>query len=236
MTQDKPVEAPITLVLFDCDGVLINSEEIAYETELAVLADAGLLYSGLEYQELFSGLAREAAQALLRSDYMKRTGQVLPDSVFEQMHHAYRAVEKDNLRPPEGLVAVLEKLRERGVPFAVATNGSFADTERKLRLTGLLDYFEGHIYSKDFVAHPKPAPDVYLHAMAQMGQSDPARCLVIEDSLTGATAGVAAGMQVVGFAYGSHRPADHAEQLRGVGVRQVALDMRQIFDIILKTL
>jgi len=180
------------LVIFDCDGVLVDSERLAVRTEAEILSSLGWPLTEAEIVERFVG--RSAAYML--QEIERHLGRSLDwDAEFESR---YREVYERELVAVEG---VHEALDEITTPVCVASSGSHDKMRFTLGKTGLIDRFDGRIFSVDQVAHGKPAPDIFLFAAAQMGAS-PDRCAVVEDSVSGVTAGLAAGMSVFAFAGG----------------------------------
>lgn len=204
-------------VIFDCDGVLVDSEVLAIEVEIGLLARQGLVYERPDYMARFLGLSPAAGRAALKVDAMARLGRRLDDDfhleVHETLHHACRS----HLTEIAGCGAALARL---GLPKAVASSSGAAFLREKLRLTGLLDAFDPHVYSADLVARAKPHPDIFLHAAERLGV-DPADCLAIEDSVNGVTSARAAGMTVWGFSGGGHMDAGSAARLAEAGADTV---------------
>ena len=184
------------LVIFDCDGVLIDSEVISARMLIAELAGLGVVVDMAYVASHFLGRSYPTVMATIRQDF----GLDLPGS-FED---AYRtrllaAFERELQVMPH----VAQALRALSLPFCVATSSSPRRAAMSLKLAGLDGLVEGRVFTASEVARGKPAPDLFLHAAARMGV-DPARCLVIEDSLTGVRAALAAGMEVWRFTGGSH--------------------------------
>lgn len=181
------------MVVFDCDGVIVDSERMLNEVLRDDLALYGLDISVEEVMDRFIGGTMDGVAVKARA-----AGADLPDDWVESFYpKAYKRLgEEVELIP--GIVGVLDALDAAGVPYAVGSNGRIEKMEITLGRTGLLSRFEGRLLSgQDFPA-PKPAPDVFLGAMALVG-ADPAKCAVIEDSATGARAGRASGAKVFGF-------------------------------------
>lgn len=189
MRKVKPENlTPVDLVIFDCDGTLVDSETVATEVLVDYLAELGTQLSFDEALIRFKG--GRMADCIVEIEAMR--GAPLPaDSakVLRQRiaHHLHQ-----RLQPIEGALELVQSLR---VPFCLASNGPLQQIELSLGVTGLLPYFEGRIYSAYEVGSWKPAPDLFLHAASKMGVA-PSRCAVVEDSLPGVQAGVAAGMLV----------------------------------------
>jgi HAD superfamily hydrolase (TIGR01509 family) len=205
------------LVIFDCDGVLVDSELIFARVLAERLRAAGFRASVGEAFELGFGNDREG----LSTAVMSRFGRKLPDGFFDDLRACTGRVIERELAPMPGIGALLAALPE---PRCVASNGHLERVRQRLQLTELLDFFEPHVFSATQVACGKPAPDLFLFA-AQMLQAQPASCLVVEDSIAGVAAACAAGMPVVGFCGGSHCRPDHAARLRRAGCLAVFATM-----------
>ncbi|MET9954614.1 HAD family hydrolase [Streptomyces sp. NPDC006339] len=210
MTDDR-----VELVIFDCDGVLVDSERIYCRVDREVFARVGAVFTEDEMAELFVGSAHDALTALVE----QRAGRSLPVDWHEPFRPLYEEALDAELTVVEGVTDVLDAL---DVPFCLASNGSHASIRRNLTRTGLLDRFEGRIFSARDVARGKPAPDLFLHAAATMGVP-PERCAVVEDSAYGVRAARAAGMRAFGYSGGLTR----ADRL--AGERTVVFeDMRRL--------
>ncbi|KUN08891.1 hydrolase [Streptomyces yokosukanensis] len=183
------------LVIFDNDGVLVDSEPISNRLLAALLTELGHPTSYEDSIRDYMGSAMHRIHDLV----LERTGQRLPDD-FDDVFHArvFAAFERE-LQPVPGVSGVLEKLAADGVPYCVASSGSHARIRVGHRTTGLDRWFgDERIFSSEDVGRGKPAPDLFLHAAERMGVA-PERCLVVEDSPLGVQAAVAAGMAVYGF-------------------------------------
>ncbi|MBC9730216.1 HAD family phosphatase [Streptomyces sp. TRM68367] len=183
------------LVIFDNDGVLVDSEPISNRLLAAYLTELGHPTSYEDSIRDYMGSAMHRIHELV----LERTGQRLPED-FDDVFHArvFAAFERE-LEPVPGAVGALEKLAADGVPYCVASSGSHERIRVGHQKTGLDRWFdEGRIFSSQDVGRGKPAPDLFLHAARRMGV--PAeRCAVVEDSPLGVRAAVAAGMEVYGF-------------------------------------
>jgi HAD superfamily hydrolase (TIGR01509 family) len=184
------------LIIFDCDGVLIDSEVISARMLIAELKGYGVEMDMAFVSRNFLG---RSYPVVLR-EVRERWGVALPDR-FEADYRArlLSAFERE-LSVMPGAVEVIGAL---GLPYCLATSSSPERLARSLDLTGLAQFFDGVSFTASEVARGKPAPDLFLHAARRMGVA-PARCLVIEDSLNGLRAGLAAGMEVWRFTGGSH--------------------------------
>lgn len=200
-----PFAQSFGLVIFDCDGVLVDSEPIANRVLTEQLRTVGLSMPEEEVMRRFVGRTRDGCLTLAT----ELLGRGLPaDFAAKWDASLFKALRNE----VEAIDGVVELIRSLSIPFCVASNG----TRDRLRLTlescGLLPLFEGRIFCAADVAHPKPAPDLFLYAAKSMGVP-PSGSAVIEDTPTGARAGIAAGMTVFGFAGGtsSTRAALEAE-------------------------
>ena len=206
---------PIELVIFDCDGVLVDTERIAVKVDVQVLATLGWALTEQDVIERFVGRTDDYFTAAIEA----HLGRPLPKDWADEFTPLYRHAFAAGLKPVEGIVEALDALT---VATCVASNGSHDKMRFTLGLTGLYDRFAGRIFSVSEVSHGKPAPDLFLHAAARMGV-DPAACAVVEDSPYGVEAARAAGMLALGFAGGVSDP----EPLRGPGTI-VFGDMREL--------
>ncbi|TMV86323.1 HAD family hydrolase [Thioclava sp. BHET1] len=186
----------IGLVIFDCDGVLIDSEVISCSLLIKELRPYGVEIDMPFVQRHFLG---RAYPVMLR-EVRERFGVILPEAFEIEYRRALLAAFADHLEIVPGVREVLSRL---GVACCVATSSSPERVRQSLMLTGLDDIFAGRVYTSSMVARGKPAPDLFLHAAAEMGV-DPTACVVIEDSANGLRAARAAGMEVWHFTGGSH--------------------------------
>ena len=207
----------VNAIIWDCDGVLIDSEILACRVASEYYTRAGFPLTTSEYIRRFAGHGKAQIAATIREE----TGRDLAAVIDWTKEEADReALFEAELRAVPGIDKFLEQCKARRLPMAVASGSSLRRLKHSLRLTGLWDYFDPHIYSTEQVARGKPAPDVYLLAARKLGVS-PDRCLVIEDAEHGTRAGKAAGMTVYGFIGASHCTAEWAEHLRAAGADAV---------------
>lgn len=189
------------LVIFDCDGVLIDSESISARMLVAELATRGVDIDLAYVARHFLGRSYPVVMAQIR----KQFGLDLPDSFEAEYRARLLSAFETELRVMPGVEAVIAEL---GIPYCLATGSSPPRVARSLEIVGLAEVFGDRVFTTAEVAHGKPAPDLFFHVADRMG-ADPARCLVIEDSLNGVRAALAAGMGVWRFTGGSHlRGAD----------------------------
>jgi HAD superfamily hydrolase (TIGR01509 family) len=192
-----------TLVLFDCDGVLVDSERLVVDIDVAAVTAAGWPVTRQQVVETFVGRSDADVVALIEA----QLGHALPADWDAHWDAEYRRVLDEQLEPVPGVRAAVEEVVARGRRTCVASSGSHDKMRRTLGRTGLWQLFEGRIFSATEVAHGKPAPDLFLHAAARM-RVEPGRCVVVEDSRYGVAAARSAGMRVVGFA-GGITPEQH---------------------------
>jgi HAD superfamily hydrolase (TIGR01509 family) len=208
------------LVIFDCDGVLVDSEVIAIGVLAECLNEAGVMLNVEQTMAYGVGKGAAAVAAAIKNDF----GITLPDNFFEDMGARIIAAYPGKLRPMVGILELLAALKLRR---CVASNSPIERVRQALTTTGLMPYLEPHLYSAAMVARGKPAPDLFLHAAQQQGVR-PERCLVIEDSLSGVVAAHAAGMAIIGFVGGGHCRPGHADAMRDAGCDEVFSRMRDI--------
>ncbi len=204
-------------VIFDCDGVLVDSETLGVEVELEHLAGEGLIYSRPEYMRRFLGLSLEAAREAIDADAREQLGRPLTPASHDELTESLRRAYRDRLTEVAGCTAAVSRL---SLPRAVASSAGVSDLFAKLTMTGLLPVFDPHVYSADLVARAKPHPDVFLYAAERLGVA-PGACLVIEDSVNGVRAARAAGMAVWGFAGGGHMDEAAVVRLRDAGAETI---------------
>jgi len=201
------------LVIFDCDGVLVDSERITNQVFCTMLNELGLPVTLDDMFERFVGQSMQQCIEMIT----EMRGSPPPESFVPQLRvHAAEAL-KEQITPIPGIE---EALKDLGVPYCVASSGEHEKIRLTLGVTGLLKHFENRIFSVSDVGRPKPAPDVFLFAARKLGAT-PSRCAVVEDTPTGVRAAVAAGMHVFGFT--AHTP-EH--RLREAGAHKVFSDMR----------
>ena len=211
------------LVIFDCDGVLIDSEILATRAVVACLAEYGVAATDAEILERYTGTS--TADMLL--DLETRHGVGFPDFESREERRLAELFAAD-LRAIAGIETLLDSLACRR---CVASSGTPERIRLGLSQVGLYDRFHPHLFSAAMVVRGKPAPDLFLYAAAQMGVA-PARCVVIEDSLPGIAGAVAAGMIPVGFTGGGHCPPGHAARLAASGAVRVAATMPELHRIL----
>ena len=207
------------LVIFDCDGVLVDSERLSHEVLCQMLAEHGVEIGFDDAVARFIGVSIPVC--------IERIGELLgrapPPDFLAEMTRRTRAAFEAELTAVPGVAAVLDRLT---VPFAVASNGNHAKVAFTLGLTGLAPRFEGRRFTADDVARPKPAPDLFLHAAQALG-AEPAATTVVEDTPTGIVAAKAAGMRAIGYAAMTPAP-----RLLAAGADAVAPSMDEVLALL----
>jgi HAD superfamily hydrolase (TIGR01509 family) len=214
----------ISHVIFDCDGVLIDSEKISMAVDMALLAENGIHLTETEMYLRFVGPTFEDMVAGLEREY----GKTLPPDLAARKDGMMLERYRRDLKPVPGVIPML---RELTLPKSIGTNGPRDRALEALRLTGLEPFFGDRLTTYEDVEYPKPAPDVYQLAAKRAG-FNPAHCLVVEDSVTGATAALAAGCKVIGFTGVAHDPTAKARELKALGVSRVIHDMGELLGAI----
>lgn len=184
-----------TLVIFDCDGVLVDSEAIANATLAAALSEWGMAISAAEARARWIGRSMKTVGEEVRATL----GDRLPAGWLEEVEARDFAIFREKLKAVPGARAAVEAVRASGIASCVASSGSLEKMAVTLRVTGLLPLFEGRVFSSRQVTRGKPFPDLFLFAAGRMGVA-PVDALVVEDSPAGVTGAVAAGMRVFGYA------------------------------------
>ncbi|KJC48349.1 hydrolase [Bradyrhizobium sp. LTSP849] len=183
------------LIIFDCDGVLVDSELLSCRCLSEVLAEFGFDLHVEQALELFLGRSTAAI-----GQYYRERGEILPDDFLPRLKARVLETFAGALQPIPGVSAVLSELK---APRCVASSSDIDRVSLSLNVTGLASHFDSRLYTAQMVKHGKPAPDLFLYAAEKM-KADPKRALVIEDSVSGVQAAKAAGMTVWGFVGGSH--------------------------------
>ena len=210
------------LIIFDCDGVLVDSELLSCRCLSEVLAEFDIALSPQQALELFLGRSTKAIE-----QHYRDLGQIVPDGFLPRLKSQVLSTFAASLQPIPGIAGVISELP---VPFCVASSSDLDRVALSLDVTGLRAHFGDRIYTAQMVRHGKPAPDLFLYAAEQMG-AQPARTLVIEDSASGVQAGKTAGMTVCGFSGGSHyRGRDGQAILSGAGADRVFARMSDFWE------
>lgn len=207
----------IDLVIFDCDGVLVDSEYLAAQIESQLLTDAGFEISPEELSERYAGLVFID----ILKDIEKQSTIPLSASLVDRVPELFRSRMESELRAIDGARDAVEAIAAK-YPYCLCSNSKSADIKNMLTTVGLYDLFENRVFSAPEVGtkKPKPAPDVYLFAAEKL-KAKPANTIVIEDSVHGVHGATAAGMRVIGFTGGSHAYPGLADALTEAGAETV---------------
>lgn len=205
------------LLVFDCDGVLIDSEAVYIEIELGYLAERGVTVERDWYMHQFLALAENLWRQRFSELIESHTGAPMTETEYDDFKHLIRTRVLEQVRPIEGIKPLLESL---AAPRCVASStiGSFLPP--KLERAGIAHFFDGHLFSGDMVEHGKPSPDLFELAARTMGHA-PADCITIEDSPNGVRGAKAAGHTVIGFTGGGHWLDQGGAALREAGADHV---------------
>jgi len=207
-------------ILFDNDGTLVDSEIIAVRGTLNVLRRLGFEMSEREFSQRFPGLLERDIAAILTREH----GVQIPDNYFDLLKNEHRHAFQHELRAIPGMTGLFRQIR---LPKSMVSNASVAHVEHCLRRVRLRNALDGHIFSAEHVAQPKPQPDVYLFALEKL-ELRPADALVVEDSPVGVKAAKMAGLRVAGFLGAAHIHDGHAERLLDAGADFIAPDARAL--------
>jgi HAD superfamily hydrolase (TIGR01509 family) len=209
------------VVIFDCDGVLVDSEAIALSRTRASLARLGLDLDENETRDLFLGVSAQSMRAIAE----RTLGARLPPDFQPELA---REILKDFERELKGMEGIGEAVAALGARVCVASSSTPERIRASLRIVGYADLFEPNVFSAAEVARGKPEPDLFLHAARCLG-AEPGACLVVEDSVPGVTAARRAGMTVFGFTGGAHaKGSEYSERLLAAGASLVFDDMREL--------
>jgi HAD superfamily hydrolase (TIGR01509 family) len=215
---------PVELIIFDCDGVLIDSEILGCKVVSEVLSTIGCNIPIEEVVRRFTGISFAEMSRILSADYAVSTPPQLEFTIKKEVEAAFHT----ELKVIRGAADFVSKLN---IPFCVASSSAPPKLRLGLEITGLLEKFEPNIFSASSVPRGKPAPDIFLYAAEKMGVQ-PSAAIVVEDSVAGVKAGVSAGMRVIGFVGGSHCGPDHREMLMNAGAEFIVSDLAEISSLI----
>lgn len=221
--------ASYTHLISDCDGVLIDSEAVALQALLSLLAPRlPNLPEGVTLQGLIEPRLGLRLVPLMHDIYTELGLPQLPEEELLAIGHAVNVMCDEQLSAVPGVAQALVAIP---LPKAVASNSVSARVHAALTRTGMADLFGGRYFTPDLVGHAKPHPGLYLAAAAGFGVP-PAQCLVLEDSVTGVTAAVAAGMTVLGFIGGGHIAEGQDARLKAAGAKYVFSDMARLPELV----
>ncbi len=209
-------------VIFDCDGVLVDSERITSRVWAGLLSGVGLPTTTEESLSTYLGNSMPRCIEIVT----EKLGRTPPNDLLPRFFAAVKVALEQEVTPVTGVVEVLDALDAAGIPHGVASNGEYEKMHTTLGTTGLLARLDGRYYSAVDVARPKPAPDLFLHVAQQLGLA-PARTLVVEDSPLGVLGAHAAGMTVIGYA-----ELVSPERLMAAGADHTIHDMRELLAFI----
>ncbi|MCZ8435961.1 HAD family hydrolase [Achromobacter ruhlandii] len=221
-----PTPAP-RLVIFDCDGVLIDSEIIAARAQSRALAEHGIAITPQEAARRFAGIPDTDMWQTLQDENARALPADFPRQYADRLQDTFR----QELRALPGVRETLAALRQRGMAYCVASSSTPPKLEAALKLVGLWEEFAPNVFSTAQVAHGKPAPDVFLFAARQM-RTAILECVVVEDSVPGVRAARAARMRAVGYIGASHNGPDQRKRLLDEGAFEVIDDLRRLSEII----
>lgn len=200
-------------IIFDCDGVLVDSEPLSMQIDWEMLQEQGIVLAKEEIASRFIGFTFGALMEAIEAEFNIK----LPADFAAEKDRRLLALYERSLRPVDGIADVLKSLRR---PMSVASNSPRTRVEAALRIAGLEDHFGHRITTFEDVKHGKPAPDIYVMAAVCAGVA-PEECLVIEDSVAGVVSAAAAGCHVVGFTGTAHDPDRHGQSLLKAGARRI---------------
>ena len=212
----------IKLIIFDCDGTLIESETLAAEIESELLNEIGITLSPQDINRRFAGVSPQEMHNIIEDEYRI----TLPSDFFDRLEQKFFLRAPDELKVTPNAHQVLRELPHL---MCVASNSKGEWVEYNLKATGLDGFFDNRIYPASLVARAKPAPDIFQFAAAKHNAL-PTDCLVIEDSPSGVQAACAAGMPVLGYIGAAHCQGDHGDRLRQAGANHIIEDLLEILD------
>jgi HAD superfamily hydrolase (TIGR01509 family) len=209
------------LIIFDCDGVVVDSMHLHNEVEAQAYEAIGITISPKELSLRFSGVGDSEVYRIISQE----TGRAIPPDFAVEIERRKKEVFRQRLKPVAGIREALTAID--ATPRCIASGTGVDLLYYTLGIVELSDLFAPHIYSTEMVLRGKPFPDIFLHAANEMAQA-PANCVVIEDGIPGVQGGRAAGMRVFGFTGGSHCDDEHADRLKAAGAELVFSDMREL--------
>lgn len=223
LSNSQPADTPINLVIFDCDGVLIDSETLSKEVLLLMLEKLGVYVSDAYFESYFLGQSFPSVRDRICTDY----DVLLPEDFQTKYLAELLQVFEQRLTPTENLDSVLAKLNTLS---CVATSSSPERVRFALKTTGLSHHFTDRVFTSSEVKRGKPAPDLFLHAAAKM-EVPSSQCLVIEDSQAGIRGALAANMRVIRYAGGSHLKNNPNAQPGNYDNVETIFDWNQFFEL-----
>jgi HAD superfamily hydrolase (TIGR01509 family) len=209
-------------VIFDCDGVLVDSEPLSMHADVMLLRHFGIEISEAEAHTRFVGTTFKAMLDMMTMQF----GTVFPEGLDEIKNQMVEELYRSDLKIVVGIADVLKMLKGRNLAVSIGSNSPKKRVALAVELTGIAHHFE-RIVSFEDVKHGKPAPDIFLRA-AELAGVPIANCLVVEDSITGVTAATAAGIRTIGFSGTHAHPEQHAIDLKRVGAAVVIAQMEDL--------
>lgn len=222
----KNFKEPIKAVIFDCDGVLVDSEIIASQVSIKMLKPLGFDIDPKDYARIFAGKVEEDIMEIIRNEY----GITIPEGFLSKLRLEIEHGLDHELQPIRGAREAISNIT---VTRAVVSNSRLVRVIHSLKVAGLTDLFGKRLYAAEMVERPKPDPSVYLHAAKQI-KVNPSACVVVEDSLSGVTAAYRAGMNVIGFLGASHIHAGHDVKLKEAGAFTTVNNMQELKELLQK--
>ncbi len=210
-------------ILFDCDGVLVDTEITAAQVMVEAMTKRG---ADIEFEYYLHNLSGSTFSAILNTYFGTSLQGEEKDEFIDKL-------EQQIVAKVEAIKGVEAMLQSINIPMSIVSNSAIWQVKEEIEQTNIDHYFTGHIFSSESVANPKPAPDVYNLAVKELGLTN-IELIVVEDSLTGAKAALAANLQVIGFAGASHILPGHAEKMLELGVLEVASTMDELGRIVKK--
>jgi HAD superfamily hydrolase (TIGR01509 family) len=218
----------VNLTIFDCDGVLVESESILLAAELEFLSKAGLTIERDDYMRRFMGMPPEEWERQVGEALAEQGKGPVGPHFFSDLYELTAQKLRTDLVEVTGARASIEQLASS---LCVASSSAAEEIRWKLSHTGLIDLFDPHLFSTQLVKNGKPAPDLFLLAADRMGVAA-STCVVVEDSSNGVVAAKRAGMKVIGFSAGSHCPARHGETLLADGADVIVRTYSRLPEVI----
>ncbi len=212
-------------IIFDCDGVLVDSEPLSMRADVLLLREYGIHMTEQEAHRRFVG---KTFQAML-DELAVELGIAISATLTGQKDDLIEAMYRKELQIVPGVAGMLDELQRSGLSFSIASNSPKRRVELALDLTNIADFFDA-ITTKEDVDRAKPAPDVYALA-AQLSGFATTQCMAVEDSTTGVTAAVAANLKTVGFTGTHHEPAQHGRELSALGASHVITSMTDLIKL-----
>ncbi len=209
-------------IIFDCDGVLVDSEPLSMRADVLLLKRYGIEISEEEAHNRFVGTTFQSMLDMMSLQF----GTVFPEGLHAVKNRMVEELYRQELQVVSGVKDILPAIKAKGLSMSIASNSPRKRVELAIALTGIADFFE-RITTYEDVKNGKPAPDVFLKAAERAGAA-PLQCLVVEDSLTGATAALAAGMRTIGFVGTHAEPDHHSSALQALGVTAVIGSMAEL--------